>query len=64
MAPSLNSESKKKLDEFLKSRVDDGRTPALIAGVTTADEEIYFGTYGDRNLGSPQDGPVGSDTSE
>ena len=63
MTPTIAKEASTKFDLFLKDHVESGKTPALLAGLTTSDQELYFGAYGDRRLNEEESGKVGDDTS-
>ncbi len=60
----FNGETIARIDDFLRREVESGKTPALVAGVTTPQGEIYFGHHGPRNISQPDLGPVDQDTSE
>lgn len=53
-----------RLNSFLDSVVKEGRAPAIFAGVTGIEGELYFGASGPRYHGYPERGFVDENTSE
>lgn len=60
--PTITAEGRERLDKYLHEHATSGQIPAMFLGATTAEDEIYFGSEGDRYYGEPDKGKVDGDT--